>query len=120
VTDAATFLQQLVGAGAITPQTCGPESRYYGLPLLTQATPDGGLIVYGSRRFIPPRDEFALLQRHRVVAGERVDALAGSILGNPLSYWQICDANVALEPEDVTASPGSFVDITLPAGVPGA
>ena len=118
--DAAALLQQLFNAGAISQQSYGPESRYYGLPLLTQTTPAGAQISYVSRRFIPPPEDFALLQRYRVKQGDRIDVIAASILGNPLSYWQICDANLALEPDDVTAVPGAFIVITLPAGVPGA
>ncbi len=120
MTDPSALLQQLFNAGAINQQSYGPESRYYGVPLLTQPTPAGGQISYVSRRFIAPPQAFALLQRHRVMQGDRVDTVAGSILGNPLSYWQICDANLALEPADVTAVPGAFIVITLPAGVPGA
>jgi hypothetical protein len=118
--DAAALLQQLFNAGAINQQSYGPESRYYGLPLLTQTTPAGAQLSYVSRRFIPPPEDFALLQRYRVKQGDRIDVIAASILGDPLSYWQICDANLALEPDDVTAVPGAFIVITLPAGVPGA
>jgi hypothetical protein len=118
--DTAALLQQLFNAGAINQQSYGPESRYYGLPLLTQTTPAGTQISYVSRRFIPPPEDFALLQRYRVKQGDRIDVIAASILGNPLSYWQICDANLALEPDDVTTAPGAFIVITLPAGVPGA
>lgn len=118
--DPAALLQQLFNAGAINQQSYGPESRYYGLPLRAQTTPAGAQISYVSRRFIPPPEDFALLQRYRVQQGDRIDVIAASILGNPLSYWQICDANLALEPDDVTAVPGTFIVITLPAGVPGA
>ena len=118
--DTAALLQQLFNAGAINQPSYGPESRYYGLPLLTQTTPAGAQISYVSRRFIPPPEDFALLQRYRVRQGDRIDVVAASILGNPLSYWQICDANLALEPDDITAAPGAFIVITLPAGVPGA
>ena len=118
--DAAALLQQLFNAGAVKQQSYGPESRYYGLPLLTQTTAGGAQISYVSRRFIPPPEDFALLQRYRIKQGDRIDVIAASILGNPLSYWQICDANLALEPDDVTTVPGAFIVITLPAGVPGA
>lgn len=82
-------------------------------------TPAGTQVTYVSRRFIPPPQDFSLLQRYRVQQGDRVDVIAGAILGDPLSYWQICDANLALEPADVVAVPGAFISITLPAGVPG-
>jgi hypothetical protein len=120
MTDPSTLLQQLFNAGAINQQSYGPESRYSGLPLLSYATPSGAQISYVSRRFIPPPQNFALLQRYRVQQGDRVDVIAASALGNPLSYWLICDANLAQEPGDVTATPGALIVITLPAGVPGA
>jgi hypothetical protein len=119
VIDTPALLQQLFHAGAIHQQSYGPESRYYGLPLLTWTAPAGGQISYVSRRFIPPPQDFALLQRYQVQQGDRIDVIAGSLVGNPLSYWQICDANLAGEPDDVTAVPGAFIVITLPAGVPG-
>ncbi len=120
MTDPSALLQQLFSASAINQQNFGPESRYYGLPLLSHATPGGGQISYVSRRFIPPPEDFAVLQRYRVRQGDRVDVIAGAVIGNPLSYWQICDANLALEPDDITAVPSAFIVITLPAGVPGA
>lgn len=118
--DPAALLQQLFSAGAISQQSYGPESRYYGLPVLTQTTPAGAQISYVSRRFVPPPEAFTLLQRYRVQQGDRIDVIAGTLVGNPLSYWQICDANLALQPDDVTAVPGAFIVITLPAGLSGA
>jgi hypothetical protein len=120
MTDPSTLLQQIFAAGALNQQTFGPESRYYGLALLTTTLPSGDAAPYVSRRFIPPPGSFALLQRYRVQQGDRIDVIAGALLGNPLSFWQLCDANLAAEPDDVTAVPGVFIDITLPAGVPGA
>lgn len=117
--DPSALLQQLFNAGAISQQSFGPQSRYYGLPLLTGRSPGGGAVSYVSRRFIPPPSDFTQIRLYRVQQGDRVDNLAASLLGNPLSYWQICDANLALEPGDVTAQPGAFIVITLPAGVPG-
>ena len=123
--DPSGLLQQLFNAGAIGQQNYGPESRYYGLPVLTRPAPAAATgpaarpIRYVSRRFIAPPGDYALLQRYRVRQGDRVDVIAASLLGNPLSYWQICDANLALEPDDVTAVPGTYIAITLPPGVPG-
>ncbi len=117
--DPSALLQQLFNAGAVNQQSYGPESRYYGLPVLSLTAPGGSQISYVSRRFIPPPEAFAVLQRYRVQQGDRIDVIAGSTLGNPLSYWQICDANLAIQPADVTAQPGAFIVIPLPAGVPG-
>jgi hypothetical protein len=120
LTDPMSLLAQLFSAGAVNQQSYGPESRYSGLPLLSQATPAGGQVSYVSRRFIPPAGSFAALQRYQVQQGDRPDTIAAAVLGNPLSYWQICDANQVLDPAGLTAVPGAFIVITLPAGVPGS
>jgi hypothetical protein len=119
MTDPSALLQQLLNAGAVNQQSYGPESRYYGLPLLNYTAPGGSQISYGSRRFIPRPEDFATLQHYRVKQGDRIDVVAASLLGNPLSYWLVCDANLATSPGDVTAVPGAFIRITLPPGVPG-
>jgi hypothetical protein len=119
-TDPSALLQQLLTAGAVTQPSFGPESRYYGLPLLTLTSASGTQTRYVSRRFIPPPQDFAVLQLYRVQQGDRVDVIAARLLGNPLSYWQLCDANAVLEPPDLVAVPGAFINVTLPAGVPGA
>jgi hypothetical protein len=119
-TDPSALLQQLLTAGAIAPQNFGTGSRYYGLPLMSMTTSSGTQISYVSRRFIPPAADFAVLQLYRVQQGDRVDVVSASQLGNPLLYWQLCDANVVLEPPDLVAVPGAFINVTLPAGVPGS
>jgi hypothetical protein len=120
MTNPSALLEQLFAAGAINQQSYGPESRYYGLALLATTGTDGVERSYVSRRFIAPPGAYGVLRRYRVQQGDRVDAVAATLIGNPLSYWQICDANLAVDPNDVTAVPGAFVVITLPAGVPGA
>jgi hypothetical protein len=120
MTDPLALLQQLIAAGAVTQQRFDPSSRYYGLPVLAVDDAHGEAVQYVSRRFIPDPDGLTVIQRHRVQQGERVDVLAASLTGDPLSYWQICDANRAVDPDDVTAEPGAFIAITLPAGGAGA
>lgn len=119
-TDPSTLLAQLLAAGAITPQSFGPESRYYGRPLQSLTNSSGTQISYVSRRFIPPPADYTVLQLYRVGQGDRIDVIAAALLGNPLSYWQLCDANAAIEPPDVVAVPGAFINVTLPAGIPGS
>lgn len=119
MSDPTSLLQALFNAGAISQQSFGPESRYYGLPLLTYDAPDGTTPSYVSRRFIPSADQYGQLALYQVRLGDRIDVVAGAQLANPLSYWQICDANVVLEPDDAVAAPGGFIVIPLPPGVPG-
>jgi len=53
-----------------------------------------------------------------VVAGERLDIIAGAELGDPLAFWRLCDANDAMRPDDLTAEVGRRLRVTLPEGFP--
>jgi len=96
-----------------------PTSRYSTVDISQTALRDGRKVAYLQRRFIPPPSQFATIQLHRVTQGERVDHLAAQYLGNPEMFWLIADANLAFDPADLTAAPGTSVRITLPAGLPG-
>jgi hypothetical protein len=95
-----------------------PGSRYHGLPVKEYTLPDGRILPYVARRFIPPLERFALLARHAVMAGDRIDNLAAQYLGDATQYWRIADANAAMRPEALTEQAGAAVRITLPEGVP--
>lgn len=72
------------------------------------------------RRLPDPRD-VRPLALHRVEAGDRLDLVAARYLGDPLAAWQVADANVALDPEELTASgtEGDLLVIGFPqAGSP--
>jgi hypothetical protein len=97
-----------------------PTSRYFGLPTLELVAADGTTIVYVARRFIPALDRFALLQEYAVVASDRPDLIAARFLGDSEQFWRVCDANGVLRPDDLTATPGRVIRITLPEGIPGA
>jgi hypothetical protein len=95
-------------------------SRYYGLGTGTLNAGTGKAIVYVLRRFVPPPENFQLLQEHTVVQGDRLDNLAGQYLGDPTLFWRMCDANRAMRPEDLTATVGRTLRITLPEGITGS
>jgi hypothetical protein len=46
--------------------------------------------------------------------------IAAKYLGDPLMFWLLCDANGAIRPNSLIATPGSVLAITMPQGVPGA
>jgi hypothetical protein len=94
-------------------------SRYYGLDTATLNVPGGNTIAYLERRFVPPPENFQLLQEHAVVQGDRLDNLAGQYLGDPALFWRLCDANRAMRPEELTETVGRQLRITLPQGVTG-
>jgi nucleoid-associated protein YgaU len=62
---------------------------------------------------------FATVARHTVRQGDRLDLIAAKYLGDPLMYWLLCDANGALDPDALVATPGTVLNITMPQGVPG-
>jgi hypothetical protein len=94
-------------------------SRYYGLPTATITTTDGTTVTYVRRRFIPPPESYSLLFLHPVVDGDRLDNITAKYFGDPEQFWRVCDANNVLDPDDLTATPGQSIRITLPQGVPG-
>ncbi len=102
----------------MTPDLFPPTSRYHGIETVTLVTAAGQEIVYLRRRFVPPSDRFAVVQLHAVAQGERLDNIAALFIGDPEQYWQLCDANDAMRPEELEAV-GRVLRITLPEGVPG-
>ncbi len=96
-----------------------PNSRYHGVDTATWSA-TAGTVVYLRRRFIPPPEAYATLQEHTVTEGERPDTLAAQALGDPEQFWRLCDANAVLRPDDLTATPGRVVRVTLPPGIPGS
>ncbi len=112
-------VQAFMQANALAIPLYPPTSRYYGVATAQLTRPDGTAVAYLRRRFVPPPENFVLLLEHVVAAGDRIDNLAAQHLGDPLQYWRICDANRAMDPAALAATPGDRVRITLPAGVPG-
>jgi hypothetical protein len=94
-----------------------PGSRYYGLETATLSTsdPDGRprTIAYVRRRFVPPLDDATRVVEHTFAAGERLDAVTARYLGDPTQFWQICDANLVLQPEQLEVV-GGTVHVALP------
>ena len=79
---------------------------------------DGRTVAYVTRRFLPPPENFATIQTLTLAAGQRPDQLAAQYLGVAEQWWRLADANGAMQPEAMTAVPGSSLRITLPEGVP--
>lgn len=96
-----------------------PTSRYSDIEMAKFVDADGKTIVYLRRRFLPSPDRFHLLQEHTVTAGERLDNVTASYLRDPEQFWRICDANAAMNPEDLLKPVGGKLRITLPEGLPG-
>ena len=113
-------LQQLLQIQGLAASAFPVNSRYHGLATQTIEEPDGTKRVYVSRRFIPASERFALLQTHSVAGGDRLDKLAALYLGDPELFWQLCDANGAMRPNELVETIGRRLRITLPVDIPGA
>lgn len=89
-------------------------SRYYTVETATHTTPDGRTIAYKRRRFLPQGEKMQTLVEVTVSQGDRLDTITAHTLGDPEQYWRVCDANDCLDPEDLTAKPGSTLRVPLP------
>jgi nucleoid-associated protein YgaU len=114
-------LQALIKLGVVPPVTFPTDSRYYGSKTLQHVTQTKETISYLARRTVPQPGApiFSTVAQHTVRQGDRLDLIAAKYLGDPLVFWLICDANGAIDPDDLVATPGKVLNITTPQGVPG-
>jgi len=96
-----------------------PNSRYHATEVIRRALSDGIERTWLARRFPPDPDSLAGVQDYRVSDGDRLDNLAAQLLGDPELYWQICDANRAMRPDELLEETGRPLRITLPQGMIG-
>jgi hypothetical protein len=89
-------------------------SRYYALETAEYTTVDGRKIAYKRRRFLPQGPTLALLQEFTVIDGDRLDRMTDDTLGDPEQFWQVCDANNTMHPNELTAEVGRTIRIPLP------
>jgi hypothetical protein len=113
-------VQAFLQASALTPPAFAPTSRYHGIATAQLTQADGRTVVYVRRRFLPPPENFSVLQTVTIAAGDRLDNLAARYLGDPEQAWRLCDANRAMQPEALVAYVGATLAVTLPEGIPGA
>jgi hypothetical protein len=96
-----------------------PTSRYAQIETTTLETGEDHIVRYLRRRFIPLPERYTLMQEHPVTQGDRLDNITARYLGDPEQFWRLCDANGALHPDELTATIGRRLRITLPEGIPG-
>ncbi len=114
-------LQALLAAGAVPTTAFPPTSRYADVGVDTHDAGDGAAPVPFLRRRLSPRPErFTLLYEVSVVEGDRRDLLAARHVGDCALWWQLADANGAIDPRTMTSHVGRRLRITQAADVPGA
>jgi hypothetical protein len=93
-----------------------PTSRYFDLEKVPYTLPDGREILYFRRRFLPQPDAEAIFAEHAVTEGERLDVITARYLGDPELFWQICDINNAMRPDELTEEIGRRLRVALLPG----
>lgn len=91
-----------------------PVSRYAPLETVQMTLPDGRTVAYKRRRFLPQGRTLPVLTTVTVMNGDRLDLIADRTLGNALLFWQVCDANNAMNPIELTAEPERTLRIPIP------
>ncbi len=89
-------------------------SRYYAIETATFSMPDGRIVTYMRRRFLPQGESLPLLVEVAVAQGDRLDLITARTLGDPEQSWRVCDANNAMNPPDLTAEVGRTLRVPIP------
>lgn len=89
-------------------------SRYYRINEATYTKPGEGVIIYKLRRFLPRGENMARVAEVTVTGEDRPDLVSTRALGDPEQFWQICDANNAMNPFDIVIVPGSKLKVPEP------
>ncbi len=114
-------LDSMIQMGVVPSVSFPTDSRYFGWSTQTYTGPDGQMVTYLQRRFVPQPGppNFSTMATHTVRNGDRLDLIAAKYYGDPLMAWLLCDANGATRPEELVETPGRVLNITLPQGTPG-
>jgi len=89
-------------------------SRYYVLDDAVYTAADGEQIAYKRRRFLPRGQTLPVIAEVAVGPGDRLDLVANRVLGDPLQFWQVCDANNCMNPFDLTSEQGRRLRVPIP------
>jgi len=91
-------------------------SRYYSVEIATYVTADQREIVYLRRRFLPASAGAVIIAEHKVEEGDRLDNVTAQDIGDPEQFWQVCDVNDAMQPDELTEEIGRWLKIPMPTG----
>lgn len=91
-------------------------SRYSSIEIATYVTADRREIVYLRRRFLPFSAGAVIIAEHKVEEGDRLDNVTARYIGDPEQFWQVCDVNDAMRPDELTEEIGRRLKIPMPTG----
>ncbi|HWU96867.1 MAG TPA: baseplate wedge protein 53 [Sphingomonas sp.] len=73
-------------------------------------------VPYLARTILPLASSFKPQTSYTIQAGDRIDNLAARLLGNPLLYWMLLEANNASDPATLCAVPGRKIIVPAVVG----
>lgn len=91
-----------------------PTSRYANLEMKTLTSKNGRVVNYICRRFLPQSETLQILTEVNIEQSDRLDLISARTLGNPLMFWQICDANESMDPFDLVEEVNKKVKVPVP------
>jgi len=99
-------LQTLMQLGVVPSVNFPTDSRYHGSATLQYTAPDGQVITYLTRRFVPQpgAPNFATIAQHTVRQNDRLDLIAAKYLGDPLIFWLVSPTTSSPLPDEYSPS----------------
>lgn len=73
-------------------------------------------VPYLARTILPLASSFKPQASYTIQAGDRLDNLAARLLGNPLFYWMLLEANNTSDPATLCAVPGRKIIVPAVVG----
>jgi nucleoid-associated protein YgaU len=73
-------------------------------------------IPYLARTILPLASTFKPQTSYTILAGDRLDNIAAKVLGNPMLYWMLLEANNASDPAMLCAAPGRKIIVPAVVG----
>ena len=112
-------IQALFNSAQIQTNNFPITSRYHHIEMTTIDGLDDQPIVYLKRRFIPPPEHYFSIQQHIVQQRERLDNITAKYLIDPEQFWQLADANLSMQPQELTERIGRILNIPQASGLSG-
>lgn len=90
-----------------------PNGRYKGAQPLMRNNAAGEVVAYLPRRFLP-KTNGPVIAHVEVTQGQRLDLIAFRWRADATRSWEIADANLAMDPFELTDELGRTLIVTQP------
>lgn len=90
------------------------NSRYFHVKQAIHEREDGRNVSYLRRRFLPQGERMPVLVEVKTGVTDRLDLIAFRTLGDAEQFWQVCDANNAMNPFTLTDELGRLLRVPIP------